>query len=522
MTPTDRPDRKDIDDHFRMIADTAPVLIWMSNASKQCEFANKGWLDFTGETLEGILGDGWLRCIHPDDLARVGENYETHFREHTGFEIEVRLRRADGQYRWILEKAVPRFDETGAFIGYIGSSNDIHDVKMLNEVLEQKVHSRTTEILRQAQELKDHKDFSDTVFNASVDVIIVYGKDAEFLAVNDAAKRMYQFSDDIIGKKLTDIYPKTVESKGYQDLHRAFSGEVIHNPVYKSAIKNVYYEDFLIPLRKDNVIYAVLVIARDITQRIESELELQQLNDKLLSQNNELQSSNEDLESFNYIASHDLQEPLRKVNMFAGRILDLDGAKFSDQSSAYFLRMTSAINRMQHLIQSLLEYSSTTAENVKFVKTNLNKIIKEIKVSLEEVISEKKAVVNAPELPSLSVIPVQFQQLLHNLVSNALKYSKPDVAPIVEVSAEIVNVPERENREFWKISVADNGIGFDPAYKQKIFELFQRLHGKQEYEGTGIGLAICRKIAGIHQGFITADSTKGEGAVFSVFLPVKK
>ncbi|RZJ65938.1 MAG: PAS domain S-box protein [Flavobacterium sp.] len=487
MTKIDRSERKDIDDHFRMIADTAPVLIWMSNARKQCEFVNKGWLDFTGETLEKILGDGWIHCIHPDDVARVAANYDANFEKQIGFEQEMRLKRHDGEYRWMLDKGVSRFDTDGTFIGYIGSVTDIHDTKLLNDILEEKVHARTSEILRQAQELKDNRDFSDTVFNASVDVMLVYGKDLEFLAVNDAAKRMYGLKDEVIGRKLTDVYPQSKGTSGYEDLLRALKGETIHNPVYKSVIKNIYYEDFMIPLKKDDEIYAVLVIARDITERINSELELKQLNDRLVSQNHELQSTNEDLESFNYIASHDLQEPLRKVNMFAGRILDVDGSKLSAQSSEYFERMTSAINRMQKLIQSLLEYSSTNAENVKFVKTNLNKIIKEVKTSLEEVISGKNATVFSDELPSISVIPIQFQQLLHNLISNALKYSKPDRAPIVKISAEIVAVEERANKEFWKISVSDNGIGFDPVYKQKIFELFQRLHGKQEYEGTGIG-----------------------------------
>jgi light-regulated signal transduction histidine kinase (bacteriophytochrome) len=176
---------------------------------------------------------------------------------------------------------------------------------------------------------------------------------------------------------------------------------------------------------------------------------------------------------------------------------------------------------MQNLIRSLLEYSRMNSDDIKFTKTNLNKLVKEVKLSLDEVISEKHAVIESDELPSIQVVSVQFQQLLHNLISNALKYSKHDVPPTVKISAEKVAVPERNGQEFWKISVADNGIGFDMAYKHKIFELFQRLHGKMEYEGTGIGLAICRKIATIHHGFISVESAPGAGSTFEVYIPVK-
>lgn len=514
--------RQEIDDRFRIIADMAPVLMRLSDTNKVWQFFNKGWLEFTGRTLEEELDNGWMQGVHPDDCDRYLDSYASHFDARKPFEIEYRLKRCDGEYRWVIDKEAPRYDADGSFAGFVGSCTDIHDSKTLNDILEEKIGARTAEILRQAKELKDRTAFADTLFNASVDVNVVYDKKLNFLAVNDAAKHVYGFDDEVIGKNLLDIYPKAKGSKGYKDVLLALKGETIHNSVYKSAVTDIYFENFLIPLKKDGDIYAVLVIARDISQRIRSELELKQLNERLVSQNTDLQSSNEDLESFNYIASHDLQEPLRKVNMFASRIQERDGSLLSPQSIEYFGRITSAIGRMQNLIQSLLAYSSTNAADIRFARTDLNKILKEVKLSLEEVIREKNAVIGSGQLPSISAIPLQIQQLLHNLVSNALKYSKPDVAPDIRITAETVSLAERRNKEFWKISVADNGIGFDPAYKQKIFDLFHRLHGKTEYEGTGIGLAICRKIAAMHNGFITADASVGKGAVFSVFIPVKK
>ncbi|MBD3581357.1 sensor histidine kinase [Flavobacterium selenitireducens] len=503
-----------LDDRFRTIADAAPVMIWMSGADKNLHFFNKGWLDFTGRTLEQESGQGWTQGVHPEDYERCVGSYVARFDAHEPFEIEYRLRRHDGNYRWIRDKGVPRYETDGSFAGYIGSCMDVHDSRTLNELLEEKVAFRT-------EKLREQKEFSDTVFNASIDVMIVYGKHLEFLALNDAAKKMYRITDDVIGKKVVDVFPKAKDSQGIAEVARALKGETIHNEMYFSEIASVYYENFMIPLKKAGEVYAVLVIARDISNRIKSENKLKQLNEKLTSQNSDLQSSNEDLESFNYIASHDLQEPLRKVNMFAGRILDKDGNNLSDQSKDYFDRLTSATTRMQALIQSLLEYSRMNSDDIKFVKTNLNKTLKEVRSGLDEVIKEKNATIESGDLPSISVVPLQFQQLLHNLVSNALKYSKQDLAPVIRISAEKVTLPEKGSREFWKISVSDNGIGFDPEYKHKIFELFQRLHGKMEYEGTGIGLAICRKIANIHHGFITADGKPGEGSVFNVHIPVK-
>lgn len=522
MTNAERPKRQEIDDRFRMIADTAPVLIWMTDSNKELNYVNQSWLDFTGRTLAEESGMGWTQEIHEHDRERVVEIFSESFDKRVPFELEYRLRKRGGEYRWVVNKGRPRYETDGSFGGFIGSCNDIHASKSLHDVLEEKIQERAAQILQVNKELKEQIAFSDTLFNASVDVHMVYDPELRFLAVNDAAKRTYGFGDDVIGKKLLDLYPQARNSKGYEDVMRAFQGETVHNEVYKSVLTDAFFEDFLIPLKKEGKVYAVLVIMRDISQRISSEHELKELNDRLTSQNTDLQSSNEDLESFNYIASHDLQEPLRKVNMFASRIQERDGDKLSPQSTEYFGRINSAITRMQNLIQSLLAYSRANAEDIKFAKTDLKKIVREVTVSLEEVIREKQAVIEFDGLPSISIVPLQFQQLMHNLVSNALKYSKPDVPPVIRITAEIVAVPERNDKEFWKISVADNGIGFDEVYKHKIFELFQRLHGKTEYEGTGIGLAICRKIAGIHNGFITAESEIGKGSVFHVFVPVKK
>jgi len=180
---------------------------------------------------------------------------------------------------------------------------------------------------------------------------------------------------------------------------------------------------------------------------------------------------------------------------------------------------------MQQLIESLLNYSRANTGETALIPTDLNELLQETKENLGELIEESKAVIIATSLPTVNIMPQQFQQLLTNIISNAIKYKKDNVDPVINITAEKVSASELRSRpatpadHYWKISIADNGIGFEPQYSSKIFELFQRLHGRSEYDGTGIGLAICKKIIQNHNGVITAESEPGKGATFNIYLP---
>ena len=256
------------------------------------------------------------------------------------------------------------------------------------------------------------------------------------------------------------------------------------------------------------------------SKRIELELQ-RQINESILEEKNrELKYNNRELQSFNYIASHDLQEPLRKIQLFTGRILEEDEQNLSQVSVKYFNTVRNAAGRMQNLIQALLTYSTSDAKGMDFKRTNLNSIVEDIKIDLEEKIHSANATIVCDNLPKLSVIPLQFHQLLQNLIANGIKYQKAELDPIITITAEKVVDEKDGTRKMWKISVEDNGIGFDQQYDSKIFELFQRLHGKNEYEGTGIGLAICKKIVQNHKGYIKVISEVGKGSNFCIFVPV--
>ncbi len=353
------------------------------------------------------------------------------------------------------------------------------------------------------------ENFSEGAINITEDGLIVY--------TNKYFHEMLGLSyESVVGKQVFDfIHPESEkafrslfttalagQSKGELSL---FSGNKII-PVYAS-FTSLYPH-----------LPSVGIVLTDLTEKKAHEKELEE-------KNKELERSNIELASFSYAASHDLQEPLRKIQAFVSRILIKDEGRFSPASNDYFLRITRSAVRMQQLIESLLNYSRTNSPDKTLVTTDLNKVLDETKENLHELIEENNAVIETAVLPTAKVIPNQFQQLLTNVISNAIKYKKKEQDPVIKINVEKLAssqikaaFPSPAN-SYWKISIADNGIGFDPQYSTKIFELFQRLHGRNEYDGTGIGLAICKKIIQNHNGIMTAESEPGKGATFNIFLP---
>ncbi|SHM83808.1 sensor histidine kinase [Flavobacterium saccharophilum] len=249
------------------------------------------------------------------------------------------------------------------------------------------------------------------------------------------------------------------------------------------------------------------------------------LNIELQERNRELEKSNKELASFNHVASHDLQEPLRKIQTFISRVSEADKAVMSESGRDYISKIAVSAKRMRVLIDDLLLFSRTNTTKKEFIKSNLNELLQNAESELAEVIHENKAVIKASKMPKLEVIPYQIEQLFINLIGNSLKYNKAGVPPEISIESEKVlssDYPEfleQSVKKFHKITFTDNGMGFDPQFKETIFILFQRLHSKTDYPGTGIGLAICKKIVENHKGHILADSTPNVGSVFTVFLP---
>jgi len=238
-----------------------------------------------------------------------------------------------------------------------------------------------------------------------------------------------------------------------------------------------------------------------------------------------LEKMNKELQSFAYISSHDLQEPLRKIQTFASLISEKEFDNLSEMGQDYFRRMRNAAERMQTLINDLLSYSRTDLDERKFEITDLNAIVEDVKDDLKEEIQRNNAVIEVGEMCDVNVITFQFRQLMYNLISNALKFTKPGEAPHIKIHSKIVEGKFLKHKSllpnsyYCHISISDNGIGFLAEYSEKIFELFQRLHVKSAYDGTGIGLAIVKKIVDNHYGQIAAMSGLGAGATFDIFIP---
>ncbi|MFY0570922.1 ATP-binding protein [Archangium lansingense] len=309
---------------------------------------------------------------------------------------------------------------------------------------------------------------------------------------------------EVVGRSLYEFSsPEQAKFIRSQVLHVLATGESVGYEIQSVfSFGPEWYGVKLAPVRSGEQIVGVTMSLMDITDLKRTQFRLEQ--------------SNRELESFASVASHDLQEPLRKIQTFGERLKTTCSAALSPEGRDYLERMNSAAGRMRRLIDDLLSFSRISAKAPFFVRVDLTRIAREVLGDLETTIEQAGASVTLGELPTLEAEPMQMRQLLQNLVSNALKFRREDVEPSVSIQG---TADLDEGR--CELRVTDNGIGFDEKYLDRIFNVFQRLHGRGKYEGTGIGLAICRKIAERHGGSIGARSIPGQGATFIVTLPLK-
>jgi two-component system, chemotaxis family, CheB/CheR fusion protein len=249
----------------------------------------------------------------------------------------------------------------------------------------------------------------------------------------------------------------------------------------------------------------------------------------LYQANTNLKRSNEELRQYAYIASHDLQEPLRKIVTFSGRIQKKFADSLPEQGHEYLTKIVTSAQRMTRLIDDLLTFSRTIHQNNKFATVDLNATLEEILQDFDLTIAEKQATLQVGHLPVIEAVPLQMAQLFYNLIGNALKFTSSDKPPVISIEAQEADweevsrrIPQAERGLYWKVAVSDNGIGFDPSFAEQIFSIFQRLHDRNTYMGTGIGLALCRRIINNHGGDLYAEGKEGEGAIFHLLLPAKQ
>jgi len=314
--------------------------------------------------------------------------------------------------------------------------------------------------------------------------------------------------------------------KGYQSGAIDYIFKPINPDVLRAKVGvliDLYKKNRLLFEQEQKLISINKSLELEISDRIASEEKVKQLNHKLLENIASLESANKDLERFAFMASHDLQEPLRKIRMFSDRLY----TKYKDviQDDVKMInRIQQAAERMQNLITDILAFSKLSIEKSSFVNADMNGLIKELLADIDEEVKEKKATIWVDTIPPLFVSPTLMRPLFQNLINNALKYCRKNVDPVIKIRSEISHaISDREKNlvnRYCRIFVEDNGIGFDQKYAEDIFGMFRRLHQHDEFEGTGVGLALCKKIVELHNGYISARGKVNEGSTFIISVPL--
>ncbi|WP_194778378.1 PAS domain-containing sensor histidine kinase [Pararhodonellum marinum] len=506
---------KEREEKFHSLVQTLPQLVWVTDEKGNAEFSSHRWKEYTG--IEPINEKDWRKIVHPDDFDGINEAWLQSLETGDVYSCDIRLKSKEGQYRWHSVKGRPVFDKDHRIVSWVGAFTDIHSEKTISQELEEIVASRIADLKESEEKFYKLFDLSPVCKTLS-DI-----KSGKILMVNDEFTNVFGFTaEESLGKTSIELgmIDPTAREVIIQQLNSY--GKMQNQEVEfirKSGEKFSALASAEI-IKIGNSQYYLSAIS-DITERKIAEQNIAQ-------KNIELQKLNKELQSFAYISSHDLQEPLRKIQTFASRIKEKEENNLSEYGRDSFKRMQDAAKRMQTLIQDLLAYSHTSNVERKFESVDLNKILEEVKDDFYDEIMDKHAIIEASELSVVHVIPFQIRQLFYNLIGNALKFSIPSRPPHIRIKSEIVsgdhlkNGKFSKNEQYYHITVEDNGIGFEQQYSEKIFEVFQRLHGRREYSGTGIGLSVVKKIVETHNGFVSATGEINKGATFDIFLPVTK
>jgi len=432
----------------------------------------------------------WESKVHPEDSDRVLAAMQNHLENHVPYAIEYRLRKKSGDYCWIYARAQAIWDETGKPTRMAGSISDITDRKRAEEALQQ----------------------SEAKYRALIDTTqtgyVVLDQQGIVLDANQEYVRVTGQSNvsDILGKPVLDwIAPYDLE-RNVAEIQKA----LVERSVQNLETDYCHANGTIIPIEINARVIdtdegcRILALCRDITERKQARQELK-------SAIADLARSNQELAQFAYVASHDLREPLRKIRSYSDLLVKRYQGKLDKRADKYIAYITDATQRMQSLISDLLTYSRVSKPELVPERTDLGQLLKQTLTDLSPLIKENQAVITSDALPVVNANPTQMAQLLQNLITNGLKF-RTQQPPYLHITAT------REG-QFWQIAVQDNGIGIEPQYRDRIFVIFQRLHYREEYPGTGIGLAICKKIVERHGGQIWVESKLGQGSTFYFTLP---
>ena len=515
---------------FRILANAMPQKMWTADKEGNINYLNQLWFDYTKKGFEELKGKGWEKMIHPDDWNQNKNVWLHSIKTGEDFELEHRFLRFDGEYRWHLSRGIAQKDENNKVTVWIGTHTDIDDYKSASE------------------KLKIAEEFSRNVLQSSPDCVKVLDKEGRILFMNLNGLCLLEIDDFAIieDKFWWDLWGDDNKTLIKNSVKKTLKGEKVEFQAYFETMKgNPRWWDVIVSpvLGADGKVSQLIAVSRNITEKKiadqqlvkfseglelnvkERTNDLKILNSELEYSNKELNQANSQLQQFAYVASHDLQEPLRKILTFTNRLSDKYNDELNPDAKSLIKKINEASGRMRILIQDLLNYSYLLNHEKLFVKTNLNVVLENVLEDFELLIEQKNAIVNFTKLPEIEAIPLQMNQLFYNIIGNALKFSIEDKSTVINITSNKLTATEIKkypslisNLTYYEIIISDNGIGFEDKYNKQIFTIFQRLHNKSSYSGTGIGLALCKKIMENHGGEIFAISEEGSGAEFHIIL----
>lgn len=469
----------------------------------------------------------FISALHSDDLPIRNKAYQKAFSDGL-LEYEARIVKKDGSIRWIRVKGKVFFDKANKPVKLLGVVQDITDEKKFAEELTRQVVERTAELIQSQGEMEEVTYRLQAVFNTAQSGMFIFAPvrdeqgeivDFRFVITNPTFAAYVNQTPEIINGALGSTWFPGYLHNGVFDMYKKtyLTGETQRQDIHY----NVDQHDIYLDLMSNKVGEEVLVTFTDYTALKKAQAQLEKHVE-------DLKRSNQDLEEFAYAASHDLKEPVRKIRFFGDRLKNSLDGRLNNEEVQFFDRMEAAARRMGALIDDLLTYSQANQKPKEYDCVDLNELIKLVIGDLDLQIEEKRAVIEVGPLRSVKGYPRQLQQAFQNLISNALKYSKPNDVPVIQITgSKVLGLQinqalstEEQRKEFYAIEVQDNCIGFEQQDAEKIFNVFTRLHNNSEFKGTGVGLAIVRKILGNHNGYVTAEGKPGNGSKFKMFLPL--
>ena len=477
---------------YRTVGESIPFGIWQTDVSGKCTFVSDSFLEMTGVTIEEIRDFGWLHLLPEKDRETTMEHWMHCVQTGVNFEREHQYIAKDGTIKHVLAIGRPVHNEDGQITRWVGVNLDI------------------TERKRAEEKVRALSYFPQENPNP----VIRCSGEGNVLYANASAQELLKYLGWESGSSLPASFHNLV--------HEAWEKSQPLETEIDSQAGQIFN---IISVRPSGEEY-VNLYGVDITERKRAGTALQRakegLEKKVMERTAELEWRNRELQEFAYVASHDLQEPLRKIKLFEEMLEKELKEVLTEQGQDYLQRMNSAADRMQKLVKSLLAYSRSSAKAGPYETVQLKKIAEVIAKDLLPEDEDFAPVIEISDLPEIDADPVQMHQLLQNLLSNAVHYHKEGQVPKVKISSRILETDKKWNSGYCELKVEDNGIGFDMDYVDKIFLPFERLNPRSRYDGTGMGLAICRRIVERHGGRIEARSKSGEGAEFIVTLPVRQ